>query len=521
MKRVTVIIIITAAILACAISSCSDNGIKSSTESTEAETETMTDIFTEIIEVSETSRISPGAGFDFDDLHLPAPKFENASVHDPSVFKSGDIFYVIGSHMASAKTTDFIKWEQITTNASTGNKLVPDVKNDFKEALEWGQTQTFWAGDIYKMPDGRFFMYYCVCEGSKPLGGIGLAISDGPEGVYINQGLFLKSGMTGKSPAGKIYDATVDPNAVDPQAFFDNTGQFWLVYGSYSGGIYILKLDSETGLPLDNQGYGVKLTGGNHSRIEAPYIVYSPETQYYYLFLSFGGLASDGGYNIRVSRSKNPDGPYYDAAGNIMTDCKGKTGSFFDDESIGPYGVKIIGGYRFRSEAGEPGVTTGYLSPGHNSVYYDSETNRYYLIFHTRFTDKTTHEIRVHEMFLNQNGWFTVSPFRYGGGDNTQVFTPNQIAGTYKIISHGRDINAKAKLSETANLNSDGSVTGAIRGLWSLGSDGQTIDIITDGRKYNGRILRCYDGDNKTWVVAFTVMSADGYALWGAGLALK
>ena len=49
---------------------------------------------------------------------------------------------------------------------------------------------------------------------------------------------------------------------------------------------------------------------GNHLRIEAPYILYSPETEYYYLFLSFGGLAADGGYNIRVCRSENPDGPY-------------------------------------------------------------------------------------------------------------------------------------------------------------------------------------------------------------------
>jgi arabinan endo-1,5-alpha-L-arabinosidase len=451
------------------------------------------------------------------------PEFADASVHDPSVFCAGNIFYVIGSHMAMAKTTDFMKWEQVATNAAKGNKLVPDAQNDFKEALEWGQTKTFWAGDIHAMPDGKFFMYYCVCEGSKPLGGIGLAIADEPEGPYINQGLFLKSGMAGRSPSGKTYDAAVDPNAVDPQVFFDNGGQFWMVYGSYSGGIYKLNLNPETGLPLDEQGYGTKLLGGNHSRIEAPYIIYSPETQYYYLFLSFGGLGKDDGYNIRVSRSQNPDGPYYDAAGNAMINCKGKPGSFFDDKSIEPYGVKILGGYRFRSEAGEPGVTTGYLSPGHNSAYYDTETGRYYLIFHTRFTDKTSHELRVHEMFLNSDGWFILSPFRYDGydGNTAQIFKPEQVAGSYKIINHGNDINKKAKLSELSNLNSDGSVTGSASGSWSLGTDGKTLDITIDGIEYNGRFLRCYDKDNKMWVIAFTVLSKDGVSLWGGGLALK
>ena len=54
----------------------------------------------------------------------------------------------------------------------------------------------------------------------------------------------------------------------------------------YSGGIFILEMDAKTGKPLPNQGYGKKLTGGNHSRIEAPYMLYSPETDYYYLYLS-------------------------------------------------------------------------------------------------------------------------------------------------------------------------------------------------------------------------------------------
>jgi hypothetical protein len=74
-------------------------------------------------------------------------------------------------------------------------------------------------------------------------------------------------------------------------------------------------MDERTGKPKPGQGYGKHLAGGDHSAIEGSYILYSPESGYYYLFASFGGFASTDGYNIRIARSKNPDGPYLDAAG--------------------------------------------------------------------------------------------------------------------------------------------------------------------------------------------------------------
>ncbi len=51
-------------------------------------------------------------------------------------------------------------------------------------------------------------------------------------------------------------------------------------------------------------------------------MLYSPDSDYYYLFVSFGGLDANGGYSIRVARSSNPEGPYFDALGNSMADVK-------------------------------------------------------------------------------------------------------------------------------------------------------------------------------------------------------
>lgn len=78
--------------------------------------------------------------------------------------------------------------------------------------------------------------------------------------------------MAGIGDDEEIYDATQKPNVVDPDVFFDKEGRLWMIYCSYSGGIFIMELDVNTGFPLPDQGYGKKLLGANHARIEAPYM---------------------------------------------------------------------------------------------------------------------------------------------------------------------------------------------------------------------------------------------------------
>ena len=465
----------------------------------------------------------PGAGFAFDDPERPV--FKEVSVHDPSVMKVGGTYYIIGSHMAAAKTNDLMSWTQISSSVSTADVLVPNIRKELEEALTYSKTDTFWAGDWIQLSNGLYYMYYCTCVGDSPLACIGVAVADAPEGPYKNIGVFLKSGMWGKkSPDGTIYDATRHPNCIDPNVFYDNEGKLWMVYGSYSGGIFIMEMDETNGLPLPEQGYGKKLLGSYHARIEAPYIIYSPETEYYYLFLSFGGLDAKGGYNIRVCRSKTPDGPYFDAVGNNMIDCKAPAGSFFDDRAIEPYGVKLMGNYQFLSEKGEVAkITTGYKSPGHNSTYYDEETGEYYLIFHTRFTIRgEAHEVRVHQFFMNQDGWPVVAPKRYGG-ETIQSFTMEQLVGDYKILSHGQKITTDIQYSRTVRLEATGAITNhdAQTGNWILHKDGINGVITIDGVDYKGVFLRQYDDDQRKMIMAFTAMSEDGQTLWGAGIALK
>ena len=56
--------------------------------------------------------------------------------------------------------------------------------------------------------------------------------------------------------------------------------------------------------------FGKKIAGGYYVSGEASYIEHIGN--YYYLFMSYGGLVANGGYQIRVFRSDKPDGPYKD-----------------------------------------------------------------------------------------------------------------------------------------------------------------------------------------------------------------
>lgn len=86
--------------------------------------------------------------------------------------------------------------------------------------------------------------------------------------------------------------------------------------------------------------------------------------------ISFGTLASDGAYNIRVARSENPDGPFIDPEGNNVINARPRIGI-----NSCQYGARLIGNFWLdKSEI-------GYLSPGHNSALYDKELEKDVMTF--------------------------------------------------------------------------------------------------------------------------------------------
>ena len=489
--------------------------------------------------------ITPGANAKYVDP--PAPTFSNVSVHDPSIMKIDNQFYIVGTHLASGKSTDLMNWTRITGDgANPSNRFYPQTGPDSITPIADQIAKAgsgIWALDTIKLKDGRYYQYYSLSASTGAVqSGIGVAVSDNIEGPYETIDLFLRSGLSNDNKAmygDAAYDpAGVHPNCIDPAPFFDKNGKFWLVYGSWFGGIHMMEMNPDTGLPVpyaesafnrQNDGFGKKIIAGRYNGTEGPYIIYSPESDYYYLFLSFDGLDWNGGYNIRVFRSRNADGPYEDGRFTNLTTLEGTpgafTGRFVDTDgtffSHADRGVKIMGGYQFiGTDSEDTLIGNQYLSPGHNSAYYDAEMGRYFLVNHVRFDSSNGHQVRVAELFINADGWLVAAPFRYDGGA-VREFSKSDVVGSYKVLYHGRDINTTARRSTLAyNLTFGGSVvnvTGAPAGSWSL-SGKNTAVITIDGVTYNGVFLREYDENQAEWVQTFTALSSDGLAIWGVGV---
>ena len=81
----------------------------------------------------------------------------------------------------------------------------------------------------------------------------------------------------------------------------------------------------------------------------------------------------------------------------------------FDDRAIEPYGVKLVGNFLFRSDY----EYYAYTSPGHNSAYHDPESDRYFVIMHTRFPH-WQYEVRTHRYSSTKTaGVMSVLPYAY------------------------------------------------------------------------------------------------------------
>ncbi|QKX16101.1 LamG-like jellyroll fold domain-containing protein [Microbulbifer sp. YPW1] len=465
-----------------------------------------------------------------------AINYNDMAVHDPSVIRDDDgTFYVFGSHLDAAKSTDLMRWERIAGGGvNDANPLFNTYASEISEGLEWvGGHQGSWAADVIKLNDGKYYFYYNHCANpasetgdcNTPRSYLGVAVADTIEGPYIDQGIFIYSGMTPEEIAagyvpdgftGTEYNPTIHPNAIDPDVFYDKDGKLWMLYGSYSGGIFILEMDETTGKPKPGQGYGKHLTGGDHSAIEGTYMLYSPESDYYYLFMSFGGFFSTDGYNIRIARSKTPDGPFLDAEGNDMAEARGSNW-----DSFAPYGVKMMGGFEFASDAGDPYPSRGYLAPGHNSAYYDEETGKHFLITHTRFPNRgEAHSVRVHEMFVNADGWLVASPQRYTPIEGDNIVDSNDLNGTYKFINHGKDINRTAKPTLYVTLNDDGSVSGEVTGEYVHDVENPsrisfTLEIDGETEEYEGITRWQWNAQAEKLVPVFTAVSGTGESIWG------
>ena len=279
-------------------------------------------------------------------------------------------------------------------------------------------------------------------------------------------------------------------------------------YGSWSGGIFIIRLDKTNGLrdytytfPYQISGktvtpggadanctsdpyFGKKIAGGYYVSGEASYI--QKVDKYYYLFMSYGGLTAAGGYQIRVFRSEKPDGPYKDCLTSMgIGAVYDKPRVNFGTDANRDEGVKLFGNYQWET------MPNAELAQGHNSAIVDHK-GRALIVYHTRFLNRgEEHEVRVHQLFVNQDGWLVAAPYEFSGETYTdndiatqQLYDATKVAGDYQIIAHPYRQNTAAMDYEkpvTIHLNADGSISGKYTGKWELVSGTSYINLTLKG----------------------------------------
>lgn len=213
-----------------------------------------------------------------------------APVHDPSIIQADGIYYVFstGTGIQIRSSTNLTDWS-----------LAGQV---FQSQPTWITTTTandLWAPDI-SYRDGLYHLYYAASSFGSNESCIGHATT-----ASLSAPAWTDLGAVVCSHSSDNF------NAIDPAAFADADGNWWLAFGSFWSGLQLVPLDA-AGARAGTDQYALGTRG--NTAIEAPYVVHHGSA--YYLFSSIDyccqGTAST--YKISSGRASDPRGPYLDEA---------------------------------------------------------------------------------------------------------------------------------------------------------------------------------------------------------------
>lgn len=400
-------------------------------------------------------------------------------VHDPAIYQDEvtGVYYTYSTGAICQRSEDLIHWRSL-------GKV---VEKPLKESSDWVGGDDIWAPDIVKVGD-EYRLYCSNSSWGVRQSCIFLAVADNPEGPFIPRGCVLKT--TDEMPV----------NAIDANVITDvETGEMYMVYGSFWGGCHVLKLDHETGLAAE-EGIGTCvarrpawLSGG----IEGPYMIYNPDTGYYYLFVSYGSLKSD--YQVRVGRSRSVTGPFLDYDGRDLTDLTD------EDNSIGQM---VFCGYGWNE--GVP-----YMAPGHNSVLHN-KADEWYLVCHIRQKNFSKGDepstMQVRKMYWTESGWPVLSPEPYTG-EIGQEIPEEALIGFYERINLQKSLPQGIQTAVPMKLAAGGYYEScSIQGTWSY-ADGK-LKIQYGPHEEEAFVRAVWDVERGEKTIAISGLSKKGVPFW-------
>lgn len=482
------------------------------------------------------------------DNYIPISGWESrsqwnlANVHDPTVTKCGDYYYMYQTdasygnatdghgHYPYRRSKDLVKWDFMGTAFTSVPAWVKDSLNNKRArmvpALPAIQNPNYgyWAPCIRKV-GSKYRLYYCVVVLDPIVGTdyntswserafIGLAESDDlATNVWTDKGMVVCSepdGIESYNRNGAAdWNAYFKFNAIDPSFIITPEGEHWLIYGSWHTGIAALKLNATTGKPdkLETiNDYGVRIAGrGNISNnrwqaLEAPEIIYNETTGYYYLFMAYDELSV--AYNTRVARSRNITGPYMGMDGGNVT-----TGA-----ECWPI---VTHPYAFNNH-------TGWVGISHCAVFQNPDTKEWFYASQGRLPKDVPGVNASNALMMGQvrsiqwteDGWPVVMPERYAAVPKSTI-TEQSLVGNweqitlqyqYQVIQHAVSV----------TLSADKKVSGGVTGGWSFDATTKLLNI--NGNKYI--VTDAWDWEAATRKVTLTYagLTPSGVSVWAKKL---
>lgn len=528
---------------------------------------------------------------------------ENAyDFEDPSIIydSKSEYYYCFGSGNKVMRSKDLLNWENRTTYFPTPENAESDHVMDFGEFVsvsKWAKSHGYdkdlsnstssnnrepIGPDIIKI-GSYYYLYFSL---SKSLNANESAIfcvrtTDLEYSVenkdWQDVGLVIstcgRNSESDKENPKYYYDAS---NAVHPSIFKDKDGGLFMAYGSYfgreiiQGGIYLLELNSKTGLLSKNEAYNSRgdeistLHGKNRfhtglliakpgkvpalgrkegSLVTASDLIYDNSTGYYYMFVTYGD--SQNNYNIRVARSQSVNGPYLDYNGQSMS-------KFGKSKSNNQYtkGLKLIGGYNFEmsSNGGVSYSDVGKASTGSPSIIKTadgkwvmaSQSRVYYKVGDEIYTGEKEFDeedevkadmkpaLEIRQIFFDENDWPIALAEAYTGEQAKSNIKQSQMNGNWDVIIFDNGASSENYKAIERSVSAPVTIMNSVAisetdiaqntNLSKLKFEKKTkysYEMLLDGVTYTIYPTIAWDWELDEGTLVFSGVGDDGSTIWG------
>ena len=258
--------------------------------------------------------------------------------------------YLLHTSMDAFSSPDLVHW--------TRHPDILDIKN-----VPWA-AYALWAPSAIHVGSKYYFFFAAndIQEKDKFPGGIGVAVSDHPDGPFID--------ALGKPLIGEYHNGA---QPIDPMVYQDDDGTIYLYYGGH-GHCNVVRLSSDLKrvIPLPDGTLYKEITPEHY--VEGPFMI---KRRGVYYFMWSEGEWTNATYGVAYAKSNSPTGPFVRAGKILQTD---------------------------------PNIANG---PGHHSAVQIPGTDDWYIVYHRHPLGTTGGNDRVmaiDRMLFDANG--NIEPIR-------------------------------------------------------------------------------------------------------------